>query len=206
MALAPITNYSTLTAAVAHYLTRADVDPAVFVQAAHVRLCRQIRALLWVATANVTVNAERVAVPTGFRSVIAAKIGTRQIEVTTPENRQRMALGLTAGDVQAMSVEGAFLAFAPVPGATQTLVLQYTAVPDILSDTNTTNALLTRYPMAYLYGTCAEAARWLQDESLMAVYEGLVAREIAEINTQDQNDALAGNSLAPKSAMGIYLP
>ena len=206
MALAPITNYATLIAAVAYYVTRSDLDLEVFVQAAHVRLCREVRSLLWVQTASVTVATERVAVPTGFRSIVAAKIGDFVLQPVSSAERQRMAFELSAGTPAFVSVEGAFFAFAPIPSVSQTMTLQYIGTPAILSDTATTNALLTRYPMAYLYGTICEVARKLQDGEMMASYENLMAREIDEINSQDRNDAMGAGPPGPRGSSGIYPP
>ena len=206
MALAPITNYATLVAAVAYYVTRSDLDLEVFVQAAHVRLCREVRSLLWVQTASVTVATERVAVPTGFRSIVAAKIGDYVLQSVTPTERQRLAFELEAGTPAFVSIEGAFFAFAPIPSVSQSMTLQYVGTPAILSDTETTNALLTRYPMAYLYGTICEVARKLQDNEMMTIYEGLTSREIEEINSQDRNDAMGAGPLVPRGSSGLYPP
>ena len=206
MALAPITNYATLVAAVAYYVTRSDLDLEVFVQAAHVRLCREVRSLLWVSTASVTVATERVAVPVGFRSIVAAKIGDYVLQSVTPTERQRLAFELEAGTPAFVSIEGAFFAFAPIPSVSQSMTLQYIGTPAILSDTETTNALLTHYPMAYLYGTICEVARKLQDGEMMASYENLMAREIEEINSQDRNDAMGAGPLVPRGSSGLYPP
>lgn len=206
MALAPITDYDSLAAAVAYYVTRDDLDLSVFVQAAHIRLCREVRSLVWVKIGSVTVAAERVAVPTDFRSIIAAKIGNYVIQPVTPQERMKLAFELSAGTPSFVSVEGAFFAFAPIPSTSQTMTMQYIGTPSILSDTETTNALLTRYPMAYLYGTICEVARKLQDGEMMAAYENLMAREIDEINTQDRNDALGAGPLVPRGSSGIYPP
>jgi hypothetical protein len=206
MALAPITNYATLVAAVAYYVTRSDLDLEVFVQAAHVRLCREVRSLLWVQTATVTVATERVAVPDGFRSIVAAKIGDYVLQSVTPTERQRLAFELEAGTPAFVSIEGAFFAFAPIPSVSQSMTLQYVGTPALLSDTATTNALLTRYPMAYLYGTICEVARKLQDNEMMTIYEGLTSREIEEINSQDRNDAMGAGPLVPRGSSGLYPP
>ena len=55
MSLAPITDYASLEAAVANYTTRSDLDMGVFIQAAHIRLCREIKSLFLVGANTRTI-------------------------------------------------------------------------------------------------------------------------------------------------------
>jgi hypothetical protein len=54
-----------------------------------------------------------------------------------------------------------------------------------LSDAAPTNALLTDYPDAYLFGALSEAAPFLRDADLAAAYASKLEGAIAEINAKD---------------------
>jgi len=58
---------------------------------------------------------------------------------------------------------------------------------EALSDSNTNNWVLTRYPDAYLYASLSAASIYLVDDQRAVGFEQLAQRAIDEINLDEQN-------------------
>jgi hypothetical protein len=95
------------------------------------------------------------------------------------------------------SVEGGYLAFAPVPDTSYTGKLLYRKALTFFASDADTNDVLTRYPHAYLYGSLAEAARFDKADEDIALYEAMFRSEVEAINAAEQADAMAGGTLFP---------
>jgi hypothetical protein len=200
-----LSTFGGLKTALADYSGRAGnatwlANVPLFVRRAHDVLMRDLRIPLLMTTADLTINAERVAVPTGFRAVERLYIDSDTDQPLSPasvEQRVIYAIQYDAAKPIWFSVEGGFLAFAPVPDTSYTGKLLYRKALTFFASDADTNDLLTRYPHAYLFGALAEAARFdLNDESI-ALYETLFRNEIDAINTSEQADAMAGGTLFP---------
>ena len=67
-----------------------------------------------------------------------------------------------------------------------------------LSDTNTTNWLLTAAPKAYLYGALAELAIFTEDMDNMKMWSAMRDIEMAEVQAADDRDRFGGALIARK--------
>lgn len=67
-----------------------------------------------------------------------------------------------------------------------TLKLQYYSSLTALSNSNTTNAVLTRFPMVYLYASLFHYAQWAQDDTLIERYALLAEGAINAANAADR--------------------
>jgi hypothetical protein len=172
----------------------------LFVLRAHNVLMRDLRIPLLQVSSDVTIDAERVALPEGFRAVTRLFIDSdydAPLSPTSVENRVRLAANACAGRPTAFAIEGGYFAFAPRPDATYTgKLLAYVAL-DFFADDDATNALLTKHPFAYFYGALAEAARFDKNDEDTALYESLFRDEVANIETAERRDALMGGVLMP---------
>ena len=75
---------------------------------------------------------------------------------------------------------------APIPDSTYTLELTYKKSVSALSDANTTNTILTRYPDLYLYASLFNAYIYLLDEQRAAQYEQLIQSTLQQIKIDDE--------------------
>ena len=64
-------------------------------------------------------------------------------------------------------------------------IIYYSKVP-ALSDSNTTNWLLTLSPDIYLYGTLIQSAPYLRDDERTAVWATLYTRMVSDMNVSDE--------------------
>lgn len=178
----------------------------LFVRRAHDVLMRELRIPMLQASADITINAERVALPTRFRAVSRFAIDASYddpMSPTTVENRMRVSVMRTAARPEVFAIEGGYFAFGPVPDATYTgKLLYYQALAFFASDA-ATNDLLAKYPFAYLYGSLAEAARFDKSDEDMLTFEAMFNAELAAIATAERRDAMMGGALKamPSSAV-----
>lgn len=199
-----LSNYEELKDAVTAYAKRTNASFAaavpIFVMAAHSALMRDLdhNLPLLCTTADLTIDGERVTPPTGFRAVVRLALDTdydKPLGPTTVELRMRAAATRSSAKPEVFAIDGDSLAFGPVPDATYTGKLLYRrALPFFPSDPST-NVLLDRYPMAYLYGALAEAYDFDKFEEESAKYQVKFQAEIAKINAAERGFAMAGGAL-----------
>jgi hypothetical protein len=70
-------------------------------------------------------------------------------------------------------------------------ILHY-AAPAALSDSNTTNDVLTYYPTVYLAASMCEAAIFIKDAQMLATWEGKYAAALAAANKKSDRFHTAG--------------
>jgi hypothetical protein len=204
-----ITTYSELQTAIANFLGRDDLTSRIpeFISLAEARMGRELKARSQEkrATATLVADDAYVSLPTDLRSVRLVKINTTPTEVLeyyTPIKLNELYSDSVSGKPRAYTIIGGEIKFAPVPDSSYTAEIVYMeGVPD-LSDSNTTNTILTRHPDAYLYGALAAASVYLMDTANTQVYDSLFARAIAEIKREEDEGKHAGSGLFMKSDYG----
>ncbi|OFX05436.1 MAG: hypothetical protein A3E78_09485 [Alphaproteobacteria bacterium RIFCSPHIGHO2_12_FULL_63_12] len=199
-----LSTYAELKDAVAVYAKRSNASFTaaipIFVNSAHQTLMRDLDVSLpmLLATADLTINAERVSPPSGFRSVVRLHLDRdydNPLSPTTIELRMREAAVTTAGPPRLFALDGDSIAFGPVPDLTYTGKLLYRRAFDFFASDLATNALLTRYPMAYLYGALAEAYGFDKFDEDQAKYVTLFRSEIDKINMAERTFAMGGGAV-----------
>tara|TARA_B100001287_G_scaffold273956_1_gene278373 strand:+ start:517 stop:1146 length:630 start_codon:yes stop_codon:yes gene_type:complete len=204
-----ITNYSQLKTSIADFLARDDLTTQIpdFISLAESRMSREMNARSQEkrATATLTSGDAFVSLPTDLRSVRLVKLNTSPKEVLeyyTPAKLDELYASNAQGKPRAYTIIGSEIKFAPEPDSAYTAEIVYMeGVPD-LSDSNTTNIILTRHPDAYLYGALAAASVYLMDDQKTTVYEQLFTRAIDEVKREEERSKQAGSALQMKSDYG----
>jgi hypothetical protein len=99
------------------------------------------------------------------------------------------------------SIVGEELYLRPTPDSTETLEIDYIANISALSDSNTSNTILTRHPDVYLHGALAEAFGYLMDAQRQGQHDALFTRAIGEIK-MDEDRAKYGGTLQLSAQYG----
>lgn len=204
-----ITNYSELKTSIANFLARDDLTTQIpdFISLAESRMSREMNARSQEkrATATLTSGDAFVSLPTDLRSIRLVKLNTSPKEVLeyyTPAKLDELYASNAQGKPRAYTIIGGEIKFAPEPDSAYTAEIVYMeGVPD-LSDSNTTNEILTRHPDAYLYGALAAASVYLMDDQKTTVYEQLFTRAIDEVKREEERSKQAGSALQMKSDYG----
>ena len=200
-----ITTYSELKSAVADFLNRDDLTSAIpnFIALAEATLNRRMRAPEMVTRATVTVDAEYENRPADWMETIRYQITTNPItvlEFVTPEEAiiQKTKFS-TSGVPLFFSTIGTQFQHVPVPDTSYTGELMYYARIAGLSDSNTSNWLLTANPDIYLYATLIQSAPYLKEDERISVWAGIYDRLMAEYDVAEQRAKTGSSRLVTRT-------
>lgn len=202
-----ITTYSELKTAVANWLARSDLTDRIpeFIALAEARMSRALetRTQEKRATHTLAVGDAYVVLPSDLRSVRTVKLltsPTTVLDYLSPDAIDSIYPSTGTGTPRAYTVIGTEIRFAPAPDDTYDAEIAYlTGVPS-LSDAAPTNALLTRYPDAYLYGSLSAASVYLMDDPRVPQFEQLWSRALTEISTSEDAAKFGGSGLVMRLA------
>lgn len=196
-----LTTYAELKAAIKAYVSRTDQTVAnsdSFTPAdGYIRLCEQhvsaqyrIRQMLCRSVG--VIDAEFEALQSNLAGVKAVIIrGSQPTELKyadAPQINAMKTCDATAGKPTHYNVADTYQ-FYPVPDGEYTVeYLIYEQVP-ALSDTRTTNWLLTRFPGVYLNFCLREAARYQADMEALNVYDAALAECLDAMHRSDLNES-----------------
>ena len=172
-----LSTYSEIKSTIADYLNRADLTAVLpsFVTLAESKFNRELRTRDMLTRVQTTSDDEYVSLPTDFLQHYSLEldaasaqppmdyIGPQEAKVLNAQNR-------TASTTYYYTViDGAF-EIIPAPGSDLDLRMVYYAKIPALSDSNTTNWLLTKSPDLYLYSALLEAAPYLKDDDRVQLW------------------------------------
>ena len=209
MALAPITDYVTLVAAVIAWLERtdlADVIP-VAIGLAEKRLTRtlRVRQLVRRSTAPVPVGSEYIDLPDDYMELIRVRPMTspasNPLRYLTPsqmtellgENQVNAAKPLSAY----YTLVGNTIQIGKSPTADCDFELVYYGiVPPLTSvEGSTQNWLVRTWPDAYLFGALTEMVPYLREDDRIPVWQQKFETAINEIQAADERQAMSGGPM-----------
>lgn len=200
-----ITTYSELKTAVADFLNRDDLTSAIpnFVSLAEASLNRRMRSPEMVTRATVTVDAEYENRPADWMETIRYQITTNPItvlEFVTPEEAIIQKTKFSASGVPMFfSTVGTQFQHVPAPDGSYTGELMYYARVPGLSDTNTSNWLLTANPDIYLYATLVQSAPYLKEDERIGVWASILERLMAEYEVAEQRAKTGSSRLVTRT-------
>jgi len=198
-----ISTYSELQSAVADFLNRDDLAAVVptFISLAEARINRELRHFDMEARSSLTIDGRYVDVPADWAETVrihATFSGTTyDLELISQNDMAQMresgadATGrpqfyaLTAGQIEVF----------PTPGESYTGEIVYYARIPSLSDGNTTNWLLTKYPDIYLYGALVHSAPYLDEDARAQTWAALYQSAVDAANMESDKARFSGTGL-----------
>lgn len=200
-----ISTYAELKAAVADFLNRDDLDSAVgsFIALAEADMGRAIRHWRMETRSTAEIDTQYSALPADFLQAIRFYItsnNTHPLELISQNELldRKMANLNTSGMPKFYAITAGEIEVYPVPDGTYDAELYYYKSIPALSDSNTTNWMLTYYPDAYLYGALIHSAPYLKDDARIQVWVGLYQNAIASINAESDKTKFGGSGLRIK--------
>lgn len=189
-----ITNYGTLKTAIADTLNRDDLTSVIpqFVSLAHAQFNRRIRSHRQITRGSLTIDTQFEALPADWLETIRITMDANPIRVLTQISMDDLTRYRTATDNNTdapvyFAHNGTDIELFPTPSTSYTGQITYYAKITALSADGDTNWLLTNHPDVYLYGSLAHSAPYLQDDARLAIWAGLAAQAMSEI--EDENNA-----------------
>lgn len=196
-----ITNYGTLKTAIADTLNRDDLTSVIpqFVTLAQAQFNRKIRSHRQITRGSLTIDAQFEALPADWLETIRITMDGSPIRVLTQISlddltRYRTAVNDTTDAPIYFAHNGTDIELFPTPSTSYTGEITYYAKITALSADGDTNWLLTNHPDLYLYGALVHTAPYLKDDARIAVWAGLLAQSMTEIE-DESNAARFGSPL-----------
>lgn len=195
-----ISNYSELVSAVTRHAFRSDLTSDIpnFIQLCEADMQVRLKNVDFEDTATLTVTAGSAALPSdyrGMRNVYWDGNTNRPLGYLSPDKFD--ALVLTASMPNFYTIKGTNIVFATSLNGTATL--NYMASFTGLSAGNATNALITRYPDAYLHGTMMQLFIFARDQANAQVRQTAYEQAIDRV-VRDNNQRKYGASLQVRPA------
>jgi hypothetical protein len=204
-----IGTYAQLKDTIADFLLRDDLTAAIptFIRLAEARIDRDLRHWRQEKRSVAQLDTQYSAIPADFLRPIrlqitdlptgeVAPISTAQMLQLRGDRNDRVGrptnYALTAGRLELY----------PTPDNTYNASLVYYGRIDALSDSNTTNWLLTEAPDAYLYGALIHSAPYLKDDPRITVWGTLYTVAIDTLNTTSEDAKFGGTGLVMKTKRG----
>ena len=187
--------YANLKTEIANYLNRTDLTEYLdtFIDLAEARHSRdlRLREMENVSTATTTVSGtQSYDLPTGYlemRYVLYQSDPYNFLYFMAPPDFFRaFNAGETSGTPKYYTIVGSKKYLWPKPDAAKVLELGFFQRPTGLSDSNTTNAVLTDFPDLYLYASLAESAPFLVQDERLAVWAQLYKEGVKTANESAQ--------------------
>lgn len=182
-----LSTYSGLQAAIASYLTRDDLSDPIptFIALFETKFNRVMRLSQMETVTTLTPGADgTVSLPADFldlRYVQANASPAYMLRASTAAGSAFIAT--TSGTALTYYVQGGKIATAPI--SKYGLTISYYAKLPALSNSNTSNWLLAKYPDAYLYGSLAEAAAFQMDDEALQRWEAMFKAVMSDTQSAD---------------------
>tara|TARA_B100000989_G_C19509798_1_gene458389 strand:+ start:1068 stop:1742 length:675 start_codon:yes stop_codon:yes gene_type:complete len=210
-----LTNYTALKTSIANWLNRSDLTSEIaddFIVLTEADFNSKLRVRKMIASADITINSETAALPTGFLQVrdffILSGNTKYPLRYMTPPQMDQVKGTSTTGIPQAYTILGDNFRFMPKPDNTYTGKLNFYKKFDALSNSNTTNFILTDHPAIYLYGSLFHAANFLggYNPQQVQTWQSMFATAMERLEQNDREDQFSGSPLQIRSEDTIASP
>jgi hypothetical protein len=200
-----ITTYATLKTAVADFLNRDDLTSVVptFIALAEADMQRKVRHWRMETRSTAQLDTQFSAIPSDWVETIRFYLTTGEtsrLELISQAEMidRKEADSNVTGSPYYYAMTGSQFELYPVPDGTYAGELLYYAKIPALSDSATTNWLLTNAPDAYLYGALIHSAPYLKDDARIQIWAGLYQSAIDGLNTSSNDARHSGTGLRMK--------
>jgi hypothetical protein len=198
-----ITTYAELQTAIGDWLNRADLDQKIpdFIRLAESTLNDVLRSADMVTqSTSIAITSGRATLPADALEIVYAQVASSEdepLEQITPQQLTMLRRTRTrnAANPRFYAIVGRDIVVTPTP-ASGSLDLDYYQRLPVLSDSNTTNWLLTDSPHIYLYTSLLHATPFLMDDARYAVFNNTVSQQVMSAVRSQQTLALDDMKMA----------
>ena len=204
-----LSTYSELQTAVGSWLNRSDLSTNIpdFIALAEASFNRVLRTRNQITRATSSVSEQFVALPSDLLELHNIQLNTspvRRLEQVSMAKADDLKSSIsTSGTPDYFALTGSNIELIPIPDASQTLEIVYYATISGLSDTNTSNWLLTSYPDIYLYGALVQAEPYLMNDERSGTWGALLGKAIEELRVSDERSQTEGGTLVMRAISNL---
>lgn len=200
-----LTTYTELKTAIADFLNRDDLTAAIptFISLAESQINRDVRHWKMENRATATIDSQYLTRPSDWVETIRFHItsdGTRTLDLLSAQamsDKRQGAEDVTGIPRYYRHSENQFELFPSPSGPYESELLYYQKVP-ALSDSNTSNWLLTDHPDVYLYGALTHSAPYLAEDERVAIWVQIYSAAVARVNQTSEDSIYSGSGLTMK--------
>ena len=200
-----LATYNDLKTSIGNFLARSDLTDQIpdFISLCEARMSREIdtRSQESSTTFSTVAGTESYALPTDLREIRVVKLNNSPLKVLsflTPDNLYKSHSNTGTSTPVSYSIIGSNIHLRPVPDSVITVEIIFGGSISALSDSNTSNTVLSRHPDAYLYGSLTAAHTFLMDETRATQYDALFTRSLTEIKKDTDQARFGGGALSMK--------
>jgi hypothetical protein len=197
-----ITTYAELKSSIANWLNRDDLTSVIpdFISLTEAGINRDLRHYKMINRVDATLDSRYVQMPADWLETVRFGITsgtTYRLELISRDDmlEYRQNTSDIAGIPKFYANIGDTIEVFPTPAAEYQMQLQYYAKTPALSDSNTTNWLLTDAPDIYLYGALVQAAPYLNDDARVQTWAALYSAAIQSLQKASDDTRFAGSGL-----------
>lgn len=197
-----ITTWATLKTEVANQLNRTDLtnDVPFFIQLAEFRIYRELRVRQMETVLNSTMSSGQIAVPSGYRSLKFAYIDGTPVQKLERKDAEWIYHNYPTRSASSkpfyIARDGGNFIFGPFPDSAYTVKGVFYKQLDLLSDSNTSNWLITDAPDLIYFAALCEAKPWLGDDERIAIWERKYEVVKQRVQLTDNAEEFSGGPLA----------
>ena len=211
-----LNTYSALKTSIANWLNRSDLtseisEDFIVLTEKDFNSKLRIRKMIF-SNSSFTIDSEEEDLPTGFLQVRDIYIlnGNTKVPLTytTPSQMDSTVGTSTTGLPNSFTILGDTFRFSPKPDASYTAYINYYKSFDALSDTTTTNYILTTHPAIYLYGALFHAANFLGgiNPQQVQTWQQMFATAMERLELNDREDQVSGSPLQIRGENTVASP
>jgi len=199
-----ISTFAELKTNIADFLNRDDLTSAIptFIALAEAQINRDLRHWKMQSRTSFTIDSEFEDLPADWLETISLNAGNKYpLKLASRETiaDKRMGNEDTAGTPEYYAHIADKFEFYPTPDDTYTGDLLYFQKVPALSDSNTTNWLLSHSPDVYLYGSLIHTAAYLQEDARAGTWAQLYGAAVQKLNLSSDSATMSGSGLVMKN-------
>jgi len=206
-----ISTYAELQTAVANWLDRDDLTDRIpeFISLAEARFNRvlRLRSMESKQTASTIAGQRNYNLPASYIQMRNFQLNTTPITTlsyVTPEIYDRLWGGSQRGTPSFYTIVANEISLGSVPASVLTMEMLFYKRFDYLSDSATTNWLLTNAPDIYLYASMLEAEPFIMNDERVPLWSSALSEAISQMQEQDNKDRHSGSALRVMNTGGYF--
>ena len=192
-----LSTYSELKTSIASWLHRADLTSQIpdFIDLCETKFNRVLRLSTMEVRSAATLDQQYETVPTDFlemRSIQITGGSGGELQYLPPQQANDNYKTTDTGIPRFYTIVDGTIVFIPAPAGSYDMeMLYYKAIP-ALSDSATTNWMLTNHPDVYLYGSLKEAEAFIKNDPRLMTWKAQYEEALSQVMAADQRARWSG--------------